>query len=133
MAIRPWVTPQEVRDYSDIVSIKERSDAKLEFDIARAEWYVIAYTHNNFSDKIKYPTVPEPVRLAVILLAESYAASSAGLSQGVGNFKSETFDDYSYTVADTEFKQRNLDLGPLLDDFKLQDGSNIFSMRIRKL
>jgi len=132
MAVRPWVLPQEVRDYTDIPSVIERSDAKLEVDIARAEWYIIAYTRNNFSD-VKYTFVPEPVRLAVILLAESYAASSAGLAQGVGNYKSESFDDYSYTVADTEFKQRNLDLGPLLDEFKLSEGNTEIFMRMRKL
>ena len=48
MAERPWVTPQEVRDYSEIPSVQKRSDTRLAVDIARAEQYVITYTHNTF-------------------------------------------------------------------------------------
>ena len=50
MAARPWVLPQEVRDYTDRPSVKERADAKLSVDISRAEQYVISYTHNRFED-----------------------------------------------------------------------------------
>ena len=33
---RPWVTPKEVREYSDLPSIQSRQDEKLEKDIQRA-------------------------------------------------------------------------------------------------
>jgi len=133
MAARPWVTPQEVRDYTELASAKNRSDARLEMDIARAELYVISYTRNDFSDPVKYPVIPEAVRMAVILIAEMYAHNATN-SKG-GTFKSESFDDYSYTMADTDAKLDNLLLGPLLDDFILNGskaGVDVF-MRMRKL
>ena len=136
MATKPWVTPQEVRDYSDRARVIERTDAKLTIDISRAEQYVINYTHNRFEDSEKYPTVPEPIRTAVILIAEAYAAYAADFGAGLGTFKSESFDDYSYTTADTAYIINNLDLAPLLDEFiEAENGKvkNAVVMRIRKL
>lgn len=136
MATRPWVTPQEVRDYSDRPRVVERTDAKLAIDISRAEQYVINYTHNRFEDPEKYPTVPESIRTAVILIAEAYAAYAADFGTGVGTFKSESFDDYSYTAADTAYIIGNLDLGSLLDEFiEAENGKvkNAVFMRMRKL
>ena len=40
-----WVTPEEIREYTDIKAVRERSDSKLRVDITRAEQYVITYTH----------------------------------------------------------------------------------------
>ena len=37
MAVRPWVTPQEVRDYTEIKSVQERNDTRIAVDISRAE------------------------------------------------------------------------------------------------
>ncbi len=134
MATRPWATPQEVRDYSERQSVKDRNDAKLTIDISRAEQYVIQYTGNRFEDESKYATLPASVKTAVVLLAESYAADAAGLSSGVGAFKSESFDDYSYTMADTAYKIGNLDLGPLLDEYiTASGGKGEITMRMRKL
>ncbi len=136
MAERPWVTPQEVRDYTDRQSVKARTDAKLTIDISRAEQYVINYTHNRFDDPEKYPTLPESVKTAVILIAESYAAYAADLGTRAGTLKSESFDDYSYTAADTTYIIGNLDLGPLLDEFIDSDAArskNAVTMRMRKL
>ena len=48
MAVRPWVTPQEVRDYTEIKSVQERNDTRIAVDISRAEQYVISYTNNAF-------------------------------------------------------------------------------------
>lgn len=133
MATRPWVTPDNIREYTDNKKVKARSDAKLKMDIARAELYVISYTSNRFDDATKYPNAPEAVVMAVTLLAEMYAGSSAETDKG--NFKSETFDDYSYTLADTAKKQENLDLGPLLDEFvdPATKAGNGVDMRLRKL
>lgn len=136
MAARPWVTPQEVRDYSDRPRVVERTDAKLTIDISRAEQYVINYTHNRFEDPEKYPTIPEPVRTAVILIAEAYAAYAVDFGAGAGTYKSESFDDYSYTAADTAYIISNLDLAPLLDEFiEAENGKvkNAVVMRMRKL
>lgn len=95
MAVRPWVTPEDVKSYSDREKVQTRSDEKLKVDISRAEQYVIQYTQNRFDDAAKYPAIPTEVKTAVILIAEVYGNTAA---DGKGEFKSETFDDYSYTT-----------------------------------
>jgi hypothetical protein len=133
MATRPWVTPEEVKEHTDNAKVKERADKKLIWDIFHAEQFVIKYTHNRFEDPEKYPEIPQGVWLAVVMLAEMYAARNADTDKNSGNYKSETFDDYSYTIADTEKKQENLDLAPLLDEFKESAVNNAVNMKLRKL
>lgn len=132
MAVRPWVTPEDVKGYSDREKVKARSDDKLKIDISRAEQYVIQYTQNRFDDAEKYPTIPEEVKTAVILIAEVYGNAAA---DGKGEYKSETFDDYSYTVADTAVKLENLDLASLLGSHVIEAarGQNDVTMKLRKL
>lgn len=132
MAARPWVTPEEVRSYSEREKVQARSDDKLKVDISRAEQYVIQYTRNRFDDAGKYPVIPESVKTAVILIAEVYGSAAA---DGKGEYKSETFDDYSYTVADTAVKLENLDLSSLLDEYIVEkaNGNGGVTMKLRKL
>ncbi len=127
MPERPWVAPKEVREYSEIKSVQERTDARLIIDISRAEQYVISYTGNDFSE---YEEIPQNVKTAVILLAETYGYNSAVSAK---ELKSETFDDYSYT-ADTNLKNfDDIGLKPLLEDYmKDKDGGSIV-MRLRRL
>ena len=132
MAVRPWVIPEEVKSYTERQSVKDRSDLKLIVDISRAEQYVIRYTHNRFEDA----EIPEPVKTAVILLAEAYAAYAADFGVKSGMYKSESFDDYSYTAADTVNIIENLNLGPLLDDYVIPErgkSKNAVTMKMRKL
>ena len=117
MAQRPWVTPQEVREYSEIPAVQKRSDARLAVDIARAEQYVITYTHNRFEGEEE---LPEAVKAAVIILAEAYA-------------QSETFDDYSYTAADGSVDYAGLGLAGLLDDFVIAEPTHGVTLRMRRL
>ena len=136
MATRPWVTPQEVKKWSERPSVKKRSKERLEIDILRAEQYVIAFTRNDFSDQARWPTIPKQVRIAVIMLAEQYAANAAAVGAGgaaSGMFKSERFDDYAYTIADTDFQIDNLKLGELLNEFIEQAGPGNVVMKLRKL
>ena len=135
MATRPWVTPQEVRDWTERQGVKERSDDKLRVDIFRAEQYVITYTRNTFSDSDRWPVIPDPVRIATLILAEQYAATAVNLGTGAGGgaFKSERFDDYSYTLADTDFQIDNLKLGVLLDEFIENRNPGNVVMKLRKL
>ena len=46
MPKRPWITPDDLRTYSDDEGITNRPDEKLQIDISRAESYVLTYTHN---------------------------------------------------------------------------------------
>lgn len=126
---RPWVTPQEVKDYSDYVDVQQRADNKLRVDISRAEQVVISYTHNRFDDEA-LEAIPEGVKTAVILLAERYAHTSYKVSR---EYKSETLDDWSYTANDTEVSIADLGISALLDEYVLPEASGALFMRLRKL
>lgn len=133
MAGRPWVLPGDVKAYTEIESVQGRSEARLEMDIMRAEQYVITYTHNRFDGPEE---IPAPVKMAVILLAETYAsyANIQKASKG-GAFKSETFDDYSYDMGESTIEDmiKALDLAALLDDFVVSQANGSVTMRLRKL
>lgn len=127
MAKRPWATPQEVREYSEISDVQSRSDTRLAVDITRAEQYVITHTHNDFKE---YEEIPLQVKTAVLILAEAYAHNSAVSAKEV---KSETFDDYSYTAESTAISVDSLDLAALLDDYVIAQPNNGVTLRMRKL
>lgn len=127
MAVRPWVTPQEVRDYTEIQSVQERSDTRIAVDISRAEQYVISYTNNDFSD---YEEIPQNVKTAVILLAETYGYNSVVSAKEV---TSETFDDYSYTAENSIVSFDTLGIKPLLEEFIKVKPRNGVTMRLRRL
>ena len=126
---RPWVTPQEVKDYSDFDDVQQRSEKKLKVDISRAEQVVISYTHNRFDDEA-LESIPGGVKTAVILLAERYAHTSFVASKA---YKSETLDDWSYTVNDSEVSLVDLGLNALLDEYVLPIAAGSLFMRLRKL
>lgn len=130
MAQRPWATPTDVKDYTEHKKVKERADNKLKIDISRAEQYVIRYTNNRF-DTVQYPNIPEEVKNAVILIAETYAYSA---SKDENKIKSETLDDYSYTLSDDDGPSLdNIDLGALLDDYVIVLPKRSVTMILRKL
>lgn len=127
---RPWVTPSEVKSYSEYPSVQNRADEKLQVDISRAEQYVISYTNNKF-DSDDLTAIPQSVKTAVILVAEAYAYNA---SLSANDKKSETFDDYSYTIADAKpIDIATLDIAALLDDFAVTEARNGITMRMRKL
>lgn len=136
MAARPWVLPQDVKDYSDHAEVQNRDDTKLAADIFRAEAKVIARTHNRFDQtnidgEEIYPVIPEQVKLAVILLAEAYAYNVA--RKATAQKKSEKFDDYSYEAAEsTDIDVSGLDLDELLADYVIASRGNV-SLRMTAL
>ena len=130
---RPWVTPEEVIAYSEIEDVQNRTSERLLVDIGRAEQYVIAYTHNNFSD---YDTIPGAVKTAIILLAEVYASYATWIKKtGGGTLQSESFDDYSYSGSGATLDEliEGLNLAALLDDYVLSVASGNVTMRLRRL
>ena len=94
--LRPWVSPQDLKDYTEIKEIKERADKKLAFDIARAEQKIIKITNNKFDAEEYAEQIPETVKMAIILVAEAYAKNT--IEKAKKQIKSESFDDYSYTL-----------------------------------
>lgn len=128
MAERPWVIPEEVKEYSENKDVQERNDIRLEFDIARAEAQIIKYCNNDFSS---CDTIPNDVKKAVILLSEKYAVSAIKIKKG--GILSESFDDYSYS-SDSNYSIDIDDLGleALLDKYKQANTGNI-NMSLWKL
>lgn len=127
MAERPWVKPEEVKEYSEIPAVQNRSDTRLAVDIARAEQYVITYTHNSFKDAAE---VPQAVKTAVMILAEAYGHNAMLAAKEV---KSETFDDYSYTAESSQINIDGLDLAALLDEYVIKEPRNGVTLRMRRL
>ena len=129
MVQRPWVTPDEVRAYTEYPAVQNRADEKLKVDISRAEQYVISYTNNRF-DAEDLDEIPQAVKTAVILIAEAYAYNA---TISASDKKSETFDDYSYTLADTSpIDIPALDIAALLDDYAIAEARNGVTLRMRK-
>lgn len=127
---RPWVQPQEVKDYSDHKEIQERADEKLKTDIFRAEQKVIAKTHNKF-DAEDLEAIPECVKVAVILIAEAIGKNN--IESTKKQVRSETFDDYSYTVESSTVDIDALDLDDLLKDYIIDGGRGNVTMKLRSL
>lgn len=125
---RPWVFPNDVKTYTSHKEVAERPDERLAFDIARAEMKVIHITNNKFSE---YDKIPDPVKMAVILVAEAYAKND--IEAAKKKIKSETFDDYSYTVEASTISLDSLDLEELLGDYIITDGIGKTVMRLRVL
>lgn len=119
MAQRPWILPDDLREYTENQSVRERSDARLAVDIRRAETYVSQYCGHSF-DGPEYALLPEDVRIAALLTAEFYAQRSAAEAGGASLLKSESLDDYSYTTRDTQSALDNLTIGPLLDPYTVK-------------
>lgn len=127
---RPWITPEDLKSYSDLKEINGRSDEKLRFDITRAEMKVISITNNRF-DGEDFTELPESVKIATILIAEAYAKNA--VETGKKRIKSETFDDYSYTAESPLIDIDSIDLSGLLDDYTIKKGSGKIVMKLRRL
>lgn len=131
MATRPWVTPAQVKAYTSQADVANRPDEKLAFDIARAELKVISKTNNDFAESEKYPEIPDPVKMAVTLLAEAYAKNAVEATRK--QKKSETFDDYSYTAESSTIDIGSLDIDDMLAPYVVASGRGKTFLRMRKL
>lgn len=125
---RPWVKPEQIKEYSTSSKVKKREEVQLSYDIAKAEKYVIYYTNNKFDAEEFINKLPKDVIMAVILLAESYAVKAIN-----GTMSSETFDDYSYTINKDTNELENLGIGPLLEDYIIEKTKGKIVMKLRKL
>ena len=97
MAARPWVTPEEVIQYT------------------------------SHEDVLKRPVE----KMAVILLAEAYAKNSIEATKK--QIRSETFDDYSYSVESGTVDIEGLDIDDLLAEYVLAKGRGKTVVRMRAL
>lgn len=146
---RPWVTPAEVKAYTDFAKVSSRADEKLQVDIRRSENAIIEYLNRDFTEidpdtgeryidpdtGLPYEDIPQDVLDATIILAESIALNAVSSSRAEG-LESEDFDDYSYKRFSMEdFKWvSNLNLGPNLNRYILDAGSGKRTvLRLRRL
>lgn len=129
MANSPWVTPDDVKRYTDFADVQSRSSDKIEMDIMRAELWITNYCNNDFSDAEAYPDIPKGVKMATIILANAYAHNAVETS--VNRKKSETFDDYSYTAESSVIDIDSLDINGLLDPYAIARFNNAVTMRMR--
>lgn len=133
MAARPWIDPDKVKGYSDYPEVKNRDAEKLKTDITKAEAYVIKFTKRKFDgvDKDGNPeVVPEDVKTAVILLAEMYAYNAVVRKNRI---KSETYDDYSYTLDNSSIDIESLGVTELLDPYVCDTANGNTFFRLRRL
>jgi len=147
---RPWVEPQDVKEYTDFPPVASRSDPKLVVDIRRSENAIIEYLNRDFTEidpeteeryidpntGLPYEDIPQDVLDATIILAESIALNAVSSSRAEG-LQSEDFDDYSYKRFSMEdFKWvASLNLGGNLNKYILPDtgsGSRVV-MKLRRL
>lgn len=110
------ITPQELKDYSEFSTVKERDDKKLEFDILEAETYVDSKIEKPL---IEYEELPIELKLALLKVAQFYALVNSDESI-VKGYKSERIGDYSYTLTDGTSLSMP-DVSNLLDDFMPDD------------
>lgn len=127
---KPWITPADIKEYTDHKEVQERSDAKLLADITRAQAKIVKLTHNKFEDD-KYPETPDNIRLATILVAEALAKNAVLKTQT--RFKSETYDDYSYEKESSEIDLEGLGLDDLLSDYIVPEKSGTVTFRLTAL
>lgn len=128
MAKRPWVTPEDIKAYSDYEQVQKRNNVKLQADITRAETYIIQRTRNQFNDE-EYQEIPPNVKLATMLVAEFYANSAS--TDPNKKYKSESYKDYSYTVASTSLE--DIDIDSLISEYEKRETKGTLVMKLRKL
>lgn len=137
MATRPWLTPDELKEYTDFERVKSRADIKLKADITRAENYIIHRTNNDFACEEKYSTIPEDIKLATMLVAEHYSISVAVDKDSgilVSDLQGETFKDYSYTKKATKDKSvDDIDIDALISRFVVLPTIGTVNLKLRKL
>lgn len=123
---RPWITPEELSSFSEHESVKNKSAVRILVMINLAESKIIAYCKHDFSDVKKYPTLPQEVKNAALILADALCYNDS--LQTSGKLKSESYDDYSYTVDVNEISIGfdNLGISSLLDPYVLDDSGNLF-------
>lgn len=129
---RPWITPNELVQFTEHEGVKNKSPTRMDVMISLAESKIIAYCKHDFSDEEKYPELPEEVKNATLILADALCYNDSLRTSG--KLKSESYDDYSYSVDVTETSTDFDILGitSLLDPFVLDDSGNLF-MRVSVL
>lgn len=125
MAKRPWITVDDLTAFTEHNEVKNKSSVKITVMIALAETKIIKYCKHDFSLE-KYPEIPADVKNATLILADALCYNDS--LQLTGKLKSETFDDYSYTIDTVEVSTDFdiLGISGLLAPYVLDESGNTF-------
>lgn len=126
---RPWIIPEEVIQFSEHECVHNKSIIKLETMISLAESKIIKYCHHDFSDE-KYTELPADVKNAVLILADALSYNDSLRTSG--KLKSESYDDYSYSVDVSEINTDfdSLDIASLLEQYVIDESEGNLFMRV---
>ncbi|MFR0871303.1 MAG: hypothetical protein ACLSG5_07925 [Oscillospiraceae bacterium] len=82
MAERPWVTPEELKEYTEFEEVKNRAIASSKLTLPGGE-----LGHRLLQQQIRrpgeIPEIPENVKTAVLLIAEAYAHNAVEQTKSV--------------------------------------------------
>lgn len=109
-----FIVAADLIKYTDSEKVKKRNPEKLDMDIRRAEKTVLHLLNRKPDDSIFLNGAPEDIKSAIILYAEYYALWE--IRKHSSGYKSESFDDYSYTLTD-DFKLEEPDVKELIREY----------------
>lgn len=123
---RPWVTTEELLEFTERSEVKKKSPAKIAVMISLAESKIISFCKHDFSNDDDYPTVPQDIKNATLILADALCYNDSLRTSGV--VKSESFDDYSYTVdvGEVSIDFDVLGISALLEPYTIDDSGSLF-------
>ena len=123
---RPWITSKELLEFTERSEVQKKSPAKIAVMISLAESKIISFCKHDFSNDDDYPNVPQDIKNATLILADALCYNDSLRTSGV--VKSESFDDYSYTV-DVEEVSTDFDvlgISTLLEPYALDNSGSLF-------
>ncbi|MGE6850774.1 protein YqbG [Bacillus tropicus] len=128
----PLITAQELIDYTVLPEVKNRPVPLLEQDILEADTEIYNLSNIDFTDKTKFPEVPEEVKLACKKLSQYYAYTNADTAAMKG-IKSESIGsgDYSYTKDSSSIIKPSILY--LLKKFIVNAGKNKVTFKMRTI
>lgn len=116
MAERPWVNPQEVKDYSELPAVQDRSTARLEVDIARAGAAPLVATVEFDMSEIRE------------FFQSMERAAKGDFKKDMEEWLEAVGTDFLRVVQDEIVRRKVLDTRLLLNSFTKGDGGNVWEL-----
>lgn len=115
-----YITPKELKTYSEFESVQERSDESLLLDIIEAESDLESTLRQPISEVLDVDgKLPEKLRIALLKLAQFFALINSDDSIQKG-YTSEKMSDYSYTIGSGDSLKKP-DIAGLINGFINED------------
>ncbi len=123
---RPFVTPQDVKDFSTYDTIQEMTDSVIANQIARAELWIMSYCKRNFADLDEETTDADILILADKILTEAFSVNAQLRSMTVNSsldgryIAQEVNPNYTFHYSQASNETINMDelfseVGSMLD------------------